>query len=121
MPEDEDEVYFALDVGCNDDNNNEHIDEDQCGQHVELCFTEEMANAILRRHQEVSPGTRATLRVYLSNTAKRAVVVKDDDLLTQKEMHDYHKEVAAATLTELKNGSVTHASRNAFSGTPKTS
>ena len=50
----------------------------------------------------MEPGQLATLRVYVVDAVKRAVVVKYDDHLTKRELHEHHKEVAAATLTEIK-------------------
>ncbi len=42
------------------------------------------------------------MRVYISANTKRAVVVKEDDLLNKKELQAHSKEVASATSAELK-------------------
>eukprot|EP00959_Pyramimonas_sp_CCMP1952_P204108 4268685-Pyramimonas_sp.AAC.1 len=44
----------------------------------------------------------ATMRVYVSSAAKRAVVVKEDDLLTKSDIAAHPKEVSEALYTELK-------------------
>ena len=82
VDDESEEIYVTLDAD-DDSDNHEHIDEDYYGQYVELCFTAEMANIILKEHQSLHPGEQATLRVYLSNDVKRSVVVKEDDLLTR--------------------------------------
>ena len=46
-------------------------------------------------------GERATLRVYIFKEAKRSVVIKEDDLLTKKEIQAHAPEVTKATLQEL--------------------
>lgn len=56
---------------------------------------------MLEEHQALLPGHVATLRVYLADSVKRAVVVKEDDILTKKELLE-HSKVSAATVTELK-------------------
>ena len=42
------------------------------------------------------------MRVYISANSKRTVVVKEDDILTSKELQAHTTEVATATVTELK-------------------
>eukprot|EP00959_Pyramimonas_sp_CCMP1952_P003389 70724-Pyramimonas_sp.AAC.1 len=42
------------------------------------------------------------MRVYVSSAAKRAVVVKEDDLLTKAGIAAHPKEVSEALYTELK-------------------
>eukprot|EP00959_Pyramimonas_sp_CCMP1952_P101410 2121387-Pyramimonas_sp.AAC.1 len=44
----------------------------------------------------------ATMRVYVSSAAKRAMVVKEDDLLTKADIAAHPKEVSEALYTELK-------------------
>eukprot|EP00959_Pyramimonas_sp_CCMP1952_P337837 7074936-Pyramimonas_sp.AAC.1 len=44
----------------------------------------------------------ATMRVYVSSAAKRALVVKEDDLLTKADIAAHSKEVSEALCTELK-------------------
>ena len=61
----------------------EEILEDELGKYVELCFTEEMASVILdeRDRGDFDPKAEvATIRVYISEDFKRAVVVKADDI-----------------------------------------
>eukprot|EP00959_Pyramimonas_sp_CCMP1952_P432537 9057717-Pyramimonas_sp.AAC.1 len=41
------------------------------------------------------------MRVYVSSAAKRAVVVKEDDLLTKAEIAAHPKKVSEALYTEL--------------------
>ena len=81
----------------------EPLEEDEIGKYVELCFTEDMTPVILAEDQ--TPPTKneiATMRVYVSANTKRAVVVKEDDLLSKNEILQHSKEVADATSTELK-------------------
>ena len=79
------------------------IESDDEGQYVELCFTDEMSKVILPEHQQhLEHGEVATLRVYVTKDAKRAVVVKEDDLLTKGELLQHKTEVTKATLQELK-------------------
>eukprot|EP00959_Pyramimonas_sp_CCMP1952_P180637 3776932-Pyramimonas_sp.AAC.1 len=42
------------------------------------------------------------MRVYVSSAAKRAVVVKEDDILTKADISAHPKEVSEALYTELK-------------------
>eukprot|EP00959_Pyramimonas_sp_CCMP1952_P430792 9021957-Pyramimonas_sp.AAC.1 len=44
----------------------------------------------------------ATMRVYAPSAAKRAVVVKEDDLLTKTDIAAHPEEVSEALCTELK-------------------
>eukprot|EP00959_Pyramimonas_sp_CCMP1952_P298239 6238080-Pyramimonas_sp.AAC.1 len=44
----------------------------------------------------------ATMRAYVSSAAKRAVVVKEDDLLAKADIAAHPKEVSEALHTELK-------------------
>ena len=89
-----------------DDNNISHIspDCDEVGEYVELQFTPGMSPVILTKEQNhlIRPDQLATLRVYISANIKRAVVIKDDDLLTKKEIEANAAEVATATVQELK-------------------
>ena len=80
------------------------VDEDEYGQYIELCFDPEMSKVILNepQHDGMLPDEIATLRVYLSEKAKRAVGVKEDDLLTQRDLQDHAQAVSKATLAELK-------------------
>lgn len=60
--------------------------EDEYGKHVELHFTREMAKVILQEDVELADDEIATSRVYISDYDKRAVVAKDDDILTKREI-----------------------------------
>ena len=61
-----------------------------------------MSKAILDEEVVLKTDEVVTLRVYHSAAAKRAVVVKEDDLLTKKEIAFHAGEVAKATLQELQ-------------------
>ena len=74
---------------------------DEYGYYIELEVSDEMAPAILEECQYLEEGEIATIRVYISDKVKRTVVVKEDDLLTPKEIKDNEKQVAKATLTEI--------------------
>jgi hypothetical protein len=79
-------------------------DTDEIGEYAELCFTTDMAPVVLNedQHQWFQSDDVATMRVYLSANTKRAVVVKEDDLLNKKELLAHATEVASSTSTELK-------------------
>ena len=64
------------------------IDKDEIGPFVELCFTPEMAQNVLSEQQfdSLKSDDVATMRVYISAESKRTVVVKEDDLLSKKDM-----------------------------------
>ena len=96
------EIYISdLDGSSADD---QSIEYDDTGAYVEICFSDDMAPVILGedQHNKLQPDEIATLRVYISENTKRAVVVKEDDLLSKKELQAHAKEVAEATVTELK-------------------
>eukprot|EP00974_Lingulodinium_polyedra_P062977 6079446-Lingulodinium_polyedra.AAC.1 len=38
----------------------------------------------------------ATLRVYVTDAAKRAVVIKYDDILTKRELHEHAEDVPSS-------------------------
>ena len=71
---------------------------------IELCFTTEMSNIILDESQydAMRPDDVATLRVYISAQSKRSVVVKEDDILSKREILDNAEAVSQATLAELQ-------------------
>ena len=77
---------------------------DDQGKYFEICFTTDMAKTILSETQleNMESDDVATLRVYISAAAKRAVVVKEDDLLTKNDLLQHQRDVAAATIAELK-------------------
>ena len=62
-----------------------------------------MAPVVLNedQHQWFQSDDVATMRVYLSANTKRAVVVKEDDLLNKKELLAHSTEVANATSTGI--------------------
>eukprot|EP00959_Pyramimonas_sp_CCMP1952_P203762 4261271-Pyramimonas_sp.AAC.1 len=70
------------------------LDSDENGPYVELCFTPEMSKAVLDHTQlaQLETDMVATMRVYASSAAKRAVVVKEDDLLTKADIAAHPKE-----------------------------
>ncbi len=80
------------------------VEIDELDQYVEVCFTSAMAPVILDEHQlsTLKPDEVATMRIYISANAKRAVVIKEDDLLTKKELLAHSKAVADATIEEIK-------------------
>ena len=86
------------------DSEDNHIDTDDIGQYVELCFTPEMSATILDEEQlgNMRPQDIATMRVYISENTKRSVVVKEDDLLSKQDMNTHVKGVADATVAEIK-------------------
>ena len=79
------------------------VDEDEYGKYIELCFDPEMSKVILDepQHDSMLPYEVATLIGYLSEKAKRAVVAKEDDLLTKRDLQDHAHSVSKATLAEL--------------------
>ena len=79
--------------------------DDEDGNYVELCFTTDMAKVILseQEHKNLDVSKEiATLRVYISENVKKAVVIKEDDLLTKKEILERYSEVAEASISEIK-------------------
>lgn len=60
-----------------------------------------MSPVIFEEHQHLETGDIATIRICVTASSKRAVIVKDDDLLTKKEIRDNDKEVYQATLAEI--------------------
>ena len=80
-----------------------HDEDDADGDFVELCFTAEMAPIILNEEQHLAMESNqiATLRVYVSQNIKRAVVVKEDNILNKKELEQNAAAVAEATVDEL--------------------
>ena len=88
----------------NDEIPEAETEEDDVGSYIELCFSKDMAQIILSEADlnNMKPQDQATMRVYISEKSKRAVVVKDDDLLSKAELLQYWKEVSEATIAELK-------------------
>ena len=105
--ESSDDPHHYVDVPVNCDlasHSDTDLDQDSTGPYVELCFTSDMSPIVLSeaQHTSMTPGDIATMRVYISANIKRAVVVKEDDLLTKKELAHHEAAVAAATIDELK-------------------
>jgi hypothetical protein len=101
------ELLESVDLYLTDVNEaDEHptLDSDEIGPYVEICFTHDMAPIILDENQynRFLIDDEATLRVYISAEIKRAVVVKEDDLMSKKELLQHAKEVSNATVSELK-------------------
>ena len=73
------------------------------GPYIELCFAEHMGPAIMDEKQRYTTqsGDIATLRVYVTEANKRAVVVKEDDILTKLEIQKHAHEVSLALKEEL--------------------
>jgi len=76
---------------------------DEIGTYIEICVDQDMAMMILEEEQwnGMTENDIATIRVYVSANAKKAVVVKEDDLLTKKDFTDNVAKVAEATVAEL--------------------
>ena len=90
---------------CSTDNDTSYgLDFDENGKYVELCFTADMSKVVLseQQHKLLDVERVTTLRVYVSAAAKRAVVVKEDDLLTKADIQANPVKVSKALYTELK-------------------
>jgi len=94
-------------VQCYDD-----LDSDELGTYMEICTDYDMSPIMIDEDQWNSMQLEdvATLRVYVSISAKRAVVVKEDDLPSKQVFADNVAEVTSATIAELK----TWLSNNCF-------
>ena len=94
-------VYISVDP-CGDTADTSVIDE--LGKYIAPCFPQEMHKATI--NYPPKSDQVATLRIYLEapgkakEAAKRAVVVKDDDL-TKAELLTPAAEVSKATLSQL--------------------
>eukprot|EP00959_Pyramimonas_sp_CCMP1952_P283802 5932468-Pyramimonas_sp.AAC.1 len=64
------------------------LDSDENGQCVELCFATEMSKVVLSEQQRVTLDADrvTTMRVYVTAAAKRAAVVKEDDLFAKADI-----------------------------------
>ena len=82
------------------------LEADDVGKCIDLDVTSEMPKLFLNEDQVLPEGHHAALRVYVTNAAKRVVVVKDDDIMTRKEIWDNQREVAKATFLEFKTSMV---------------
>ena len=98
------EVFYAMPLCSTEPDDEYQLDTDEHGEYVELCFTSDMAPTVLSLSQldQLTQDSIATMRVYVSAAAKRAVVVKEDDLLTKADIQANPKKVAEALYSELK-------------------
>merc|ERR1712086_862475 len=82
----------------------DYAESDEVGRYVELCFTKDMSSIILDEYQfnHMEADDVATMRVYVTADAKRAVVVKEDDLLSKKDFATHGSEITTATIAELR-------------------
>eukprot|EP00959_Pyramimonas_sp_CCMP1952_P074546 1557474-Pyramimonas_sp.AAC.1 len=80
------------------------IDSDDSGRYVELCFTTEMSMVVLseQQHMLIDADRVATMRVYVTAAAKRAVVVKEDGLLAKADIQANSEKMPKALSAELK-------------------
>eukprot|EP00959_Pyramimonas_sp_CCMP1952_P459526 9478381-Pyramimonas_sp.AAC.1 len=79
------------------------LDSDENGQYVEVCCTAEMSTVVLsgQQHRILDTSRVTTMRVYVTAAAKRAVAVKEDDLLAMGDAQANPEEVSRAIYTEL--------------------
>eukprot|EP00959_Pyramimonas_sp_CCMP1952_P467417 9491575-Pyramimonas_sp.AAC.1 len=80
------------------------LDSDEHGQYVELCFTAAMSKVVLseQQHMILDADRVTTMRVHVIAAAKRAVVVKENDLLAKGGIQANPEKVHKALYTELK-------------------
>ena len=80
------------------------LDFDEHGYCVELLFTHNVAKTVLteQQHRLLTDDRVSTMRVYVTAAAKRAVVVKEDDLLTKADVQANPVKVSQALYKELK-------------------
>ena len=108
VPDADATVFVASSVEDFADDQPHDVDEDGSGRYIDIELTNDMAPIILderqynyysdyHQHHNYVPA----LRVYIAKAIKRAVVIKDDDLLTHKEVLQHAQEVAKATRDEL--------------------
>eukprot|EP00959_Pyramimonas_sp_CCMP1952_P120854 2526949-Pyramimonas_sp.AAC.1 len=69
-----------------------------------FCFTADMSKVVLsdQQHRILNFDRVTTTRVYVTAAAKRAAVVKDDDLLAKADIQANPVKVSKARCTELK-------------------
>ena len=94
------------------DVNQECADVDEIDSYVDLRFPNEMASIILdeKAYNSMEDNDIATLSVYVAHSIERVVIIKEDDILTKKELEARSVEAAKATMTEL----TTWLSNNCF-------
>jgi len=113
-PQDSDAVETLHVPLCSTDNDNSHgLDFDEHGRYVEICFTAAMWKVVLSEQQDklLDVGRDTTMRVYVAAAAKRAVVVKEDDLLTKADIQANPVKVSKTLYTELKTWFDNNASK----------
>eukprot|EP00959_Pyramimonas_sp_CCMP1952_P126999 2656092-Pyramimonas_sp.AAC.1 len=76
----EETCYAPMCTMVEDDNYG--VDSDETGRYVELGFTAEVPQVVLyeQLHMMIDTDQVTTMRVYVTTAAKRAVVVKENDL-----------------------------------------
>ena len=95
---------MALPMGAAQEDGTCSLDSSGTGEYIELCSPQEMSKMLLdeRQRESMTSTGLATMRVYVSAASKRAVVAKEDDLLTKKDIADNPRKVADALCTEFK-------------------
>eukprot|EP00959_Pyramimonas_sp_CCMP1952_P357401 7484088-Pyramimonas_sp.AAC.1 len=85
-PDAEETGYAPLCTMVEDDSYG--LDSDENGPYVELCFTTDMSKVVLSEQQRMlfDADRATTMRVCVTAAAERAVVVKEDDLLTKADI-----------------------------------
>eukprot|EP00959_Pyramimonas_sp_CCMP1952_P026364 553559-Pyramimonas_sp.AAC.1 len=78
------------------------LDSDEDGRYVELCFTMEMSKVVLSEQQRMIPYADrvTTVRVCVTAAAKRAAVVKEDDLFAKADIQANPDKVSKALFIE---------------------
>eukprot|EP00959_Pyramimonas_sp_CCMP1952_P128204 2680983-Pyramimonas_sp.AAC.1 len=100
---DTEETYYApMSIMVEDDNYG--LDSDENSRHVELCCTTDMSKVVLseEQHMTLDADRVTTVRACVTAAAKRAVVVKGDDLLAKAGIQANPDKVPKALYTELK-------------------
>ena len=100
---DSEESYYVPLVSTDQDDTY-GLDFDEHGYYVELLFTQNVAKTVLteQQHRLLTDDRVTTMRVYVTAAAKRAVVVKEDDLLTKADIQANPVKVSQALYKELK-------------------
>ena len=76
---------------------------DDTGSYLEMCFPGEMAPIILDEQpsNEMKDEDLATLRVYVAQSIKRAIVMKENHIWSKKEIGAHSVEVTKASVAEI--------------------
>ena len=97
------DIPIPLHHKASTDNADLSLETDEFGQYIPVIIEDDLAPAFLPEGEKVTPGHHAEYRVYIvSKAIKRTVVVKDDDLLSRKEIQAHTREIADATKEELR-------------------